>query len=183
MRLLVKILKNYDDGPFIQTYTGKHFYPLSQTEDQICIEDIAHHLSLICRYNGAAKYHYSVAQHCCYVSDLCSPENKLWGLLHDAEEAYWGDFAGPLKKELDYGQIPFLSKITKKLICKKFGLPEEEPDEVKYWDRLMLGNEHKVLMDHSFEFLQSVPNLRIDRWGFERAEDAFMYKFMELYNV
>lgn len=39
----------------ITTYTGKHIDPLHPDPDMICIEDIAHALSLICRGNGQVK--------------------------------------------------------------------------------------------------------------------------------
>ena len=48
----------------ITTYTGKHIDPLHPDPDMICIEDIAHALSLICRGNGQVKTFFSVGQHC-----------------------------------------------------------------------------------------------------------------------
>ena len=39
----------------ITTYTGRHIDPLHPDPDMICIEDIAHALSLICRGNGQVK--------------------------------------------------------------------------------------------------------------------------------
>jgi 5'-deoxynucleotidase YfbR-like HD superfamily hydrolase len=64
----------------------------------ILVDDIVHSLSLINRFNGAAKFPYSVAQHSLYVAGLLPPELKLHGLLHDAPEAYVGDMVSPLKK-------------------------------------------------------------------------------------
>lgn len=40
---------------YITTYTGKHIDPVHPISDLICIEDIAHALSLICRGNGQVK--------------------------------------------------------------------------------------------------------------------------------
>ena len=54
----------------ITTYTGRHFDPLHPEEALICIEDIAHALSLICRGNGHVKSFFSVGQHCI----LCARE-------------------------------------------------------------------------------------------------------------
>ena len=48
----------------ITTYTGRHIDPLHPDPDMICIEDIAHALSLICRGNGQVKTFFSVGQHC-----------------------------------------------------------------------------------------------------------------------
>lgn len=73
------------------TYSGLEFDPLNPTTDKINIEDIAHSLSMQCRYNGHVKRFYSVAEHCNIVSHNVRPKNALYGLLHDAAKAYTGD--------------------------------------------------------------------------------------------
>lgn len=88
--------------PFIITYTGKKFtYDMVYPCD-ICIEDIAHALSQLCRYTGHTNTFYSVAQHCLLIADKIpgGPEVKLAALLHDAAEAYVNDLASPLKRWL-----------------------------------------------------------------------------------
>lgn len=169
-----------DKGPFIQTYSGIHFHPLDPRPEDICIEDIAHHLSLINRYNGACAFPYSVAQHCCYVSDYCSDRNKLWGLLHDASEAYWSDIPSPIKHNIDLGQWPDLEAITIMAICDKFGISCIEPSEVKVVDKLILGNEHRWLMKKHFD-LPYIDGLVIEQWSWQRAKNEFMIRFRGLY--
>lgn len=72
--------------------------------EQINLHDIAHGLAYTCRWNGATKSYYSVAEHCCRMFDVASTkEQKLTALFHDAEEAYWGDIISPLKKLLPIG--------------------------------------------------------------------------------
>lgn len=51
-------------SPQITTYSGKHFDITHPNPEAICIEDIAHALSLICRGNGHVTTFYSVGQHC-----------------------------------------------------------------------------------------------------------------------
>lgn len=77
-------------GDYITTFTGKHFYPMSPDPMAICIEDIAHALSLICRGNGHVHKFWSVAEHCI----CCAKEAEARGLsarvilaclLHDAK--------------------------------------------------------------------------------------------------
>src|SRR5579885_2784587 len=84
-------------GDWIQTYCGVAFYPLDPRPEEILIEDIAHALSMLCRFTGHVKRFYSVAQHCVYVSHRCDPKDALWGLLHDAAEAYLNDISRPVK--------------------------------------------------------------------------------------
>ena len=96
---------------WIQTYTGKKFYPYAPKKEDVCIEDIAHALSMICRFNGHCKEFYSVAQHSYYVSVLCGDQREhrvsycqflaAYGLMHDAAEAYLGDIPSPIKTSQD----------------------------------------------------------------------------------
>ena len=51
------------EGDWIQTYTGKVFWPLDPEPDEIDIEDVAHALSLKCRFNGQCDHFFSVAAH------------------------------------------------------------------------------------------------------------------------
>jgi hypothetical protein len=86
---------------WIQTYLGLAFDIDAPRPDQIEIEDIAHALSNICRFNGHCAWHYSVAQHSVYVAQLVEavdPALALTGLLHDSAEAYIGDWSSPLKQ-------------------------------------------------------------------------------------
>jgi hypothetical protein len=50
-------------GNWMQTYTGKAFWPLDPRPDEIDIDDIAHSLSMQCRYAGHCLRFYSVAEH------------------------------------------------------------------------------------------------------------------------
>ena len=51
------------DTAWITTYTGKKFYPAVPDLELISIIDIAHALSMICRYAGHCTKFYSVAEH------------------------------------------------------------------------------------------------------------------------
>ena len=82
---------------WIQTYTGRKVYPLELTADQVCVEDVAHALSLKCRFAGHCRRFYSVADHSLRVAAILPPPLRLAGLLHDAAEAYLPDVAGPIK--------------------------------------------------------------------------------------
>ena len=90
---------------YITTYTGIRFYPAQPDAEGVCIEDIAHALSFLCRGNGHVSKFWSVAQHCI----LCAREAaaREWPdrlvlacLLHDASECYLSDVPRPFKKEM-----------------------------------------------------------------------------------
>src|SRR5690349_19702773 len=124
----------WERGSWMQTFTGRRFYPLDPKVEDIDPTDIAHALSLICRYGGHVTRFYSVAEHCVLLSHAVSPENALWALLHDATEAYVGDMVRPLKQHM-----PAYRDVEDRLmlvIADRFGLPIRDgedflPDEVK----------------------------------------------------
>jgi hypothetical protein len=82
---------------WLATYSGAEFSLIDPQPDQVRIGDIAHSLSQLCRFVGATRSFYSVAQHCVLVSDHCPPEYAFAGLMHDAAEAYCLDMPRPLK--------------------------------------------------------------------------------------
>jgi 5'-nucleotidase len=88
---------------YIRTFTGAKFYPLDPDPDFVRIEDIAHSLSLVCRWAGHVPHFYSVALHSIHVSRMVDSGQALAALLHDASEAYLGDMAKPVKLDMpDY---------------------------------------------------------------------------------
>ena len=93
------------DG-FIGTFSGLRFWPLAPNLEKILVEDIAHALAHQCRFGGHASRFYSVAEHSVHVSQLCLPEHALWGLLHDASEAYLVDLPRPLKLLPEFARVP-----------------------------------------------------------------------------
>ena len=117
--------------------------------DDIDIRDIAHHLSLTCRFGGACREFYSVARHSIFVCGAVSPENQLWGLLHDAAEAYIGDWIRPIKHDYSpelHHIIQELENRILKVIARKYNLPWPMPREVKDADDRMLATEMRDLM-------------------------------------
>lgn len=80
--------------------------PINEIQSEhIFINDIALALSKQCRYNGNVNGFYSVAEHCILLAKHATSLNKPKGfvlqiLLHDAAEAYIGDIAYHIKREL-----------------------------------------------------------------------------------
>jgi len=89
-------------GNFMQVYSGKQFWPMSPRAAEVDIDDIAHSLSLQCRYAGHCLRFYSVAEHSVHVANWLRqqelpPRTVMQGLLHDASEAYLVDVPRPVK--------------------------------------------------------------------------------------
>ena len=76
----------------IRTFSGIHMSPADPRPEEICIEDIAHALSLMTRANGHFPVFYSVAQHSLDCAAMAQAEGRssrevLACLLHDASES------------------------------------------------------------------------------------------------
>lgn len=173
--------QSWGRGDWLQTYTGKQFFPMDPDPAEVNITDIAHALSLLCRYNGHVQRFYSVAEHCVLVSHLVSPEEALWGLLHDATEAYVGDMVRPLKNHMpDYQRVENRVMLA---IAERFDLSGTMPDGVKTADtRLLLDERDALLGPAPAEWdVDGVPyGVTIEGWSPERAETEYLARFKEL---
>ncbi|WP_108860490.1 HD domain-containing protein [Ruegeria sp. Alg231-54] len=119
--------------------SGRRLDLLDPTPVDIEIEDIAHGLAFVARWNGqtAGDYAYSVAEHSLLVEELfgrivpkAPAKWRLAGLLHDAPEYVIGDMISPVKSAVgpDYGA---LDDRLATAIHIRFGLPAEVPKTVK----------------------------------------------------
>jgi 5'-deoxynucleotidase YfbR-like HD superfamily hydrolase len=135
-----------DNEGWIQTHSGVRFSPLEPIPETILIQDIAHALSMQCRFSGHVNSFYSVAQHSVGVSYVCDAQDALWGLLHDATEAYLIDVPSPLKRSGKFQEFVKIEATMQTAICKRFGLEDKEPPSVKKADKLMVVTEARDLM-------------------------------------
>ena len=86
----------------VETCSGRYVDVRRPDPATIDTMDIAHALSMQCRFNGHVRDFYSVAEHCVRVANHLPPALRIHGLLHDAAEAYVGDVVTPVKRWL-YG--------------------------------------------------------------------------------
>lgn len=119
--------------------SGRRLDLLDPTPVDIEIEDIAHGLAFVARWNGQTEgdYPYSVAEHSLLVEALLGrisagiePKWRLAALLHDAPEYVIGDMISPVKDAVgpDYGE---LDERLAAAINIRFGLPAVIPASVK----------------------------------------------------
>lgn len=142
-------------GDWMQTFTGKPFYVMDPHPEDIDAIDIAHGISMQCRYNGHVSRFYSVAEHCVLVSDYlaesgASPHDVLYGLLHDGTESYVGDMVRPLKKHMP--DFSAAEDVVMGAIAARFGLISAEmPQPVREADT-------RILLDERAELCATPPN-------------------------
>jgi hypothetical protein len=164
---------------YIKTYTGKIFYPLAPTLDQICIEDIAHALSNVCRYGGHCEKTLTVAQHSCMVSDWL-PQYKLEGLMHDGTEAYLGDMVRPLKHSPKMRQYRLAENKLDIILHEKFDLDPAARKLVKEYDNRALATEMKLLFSDRTISFEPLPITKYVVWSHQRSKKEFMKRWEKL---
>lgn len=170
---------------YITMFSGAHINPLDLQVEDILLEDIAHHLALQCRWSGATKWHYSVAQHAYYCSLLVPPEQAYDALHHDDAETYLQDMAKPLKNHETLGQAyRGAEQRIERVIRDALGVTFPFPPLVKYADISMLIAEAEQLVhgrDHwgYYHDIQAA-DIEIKKWSPENAEAKFLARHTEL---
>jgi len=118
---------------------GRRLDLLDPTPMDVEIEDIAHGLAFVARWNGqtSGDYPYSVAEHSLLVENLYSRMQpnaptkwRLAALLHDAPEYVIGDMISPVKAAIGPGYGELDNRLTA-AIHLRFGLPAALPKIVK----------------------------------------------------
>lgn len=168
-------------GDWMQTYSGRMYWPLDPHADEVYIEDIAHALSNMCRYAGHCLNFYSVAEHSVHMSRYAAPADKKWALLHDASEAYITDIIRPLKPHLhNYYQLEALNMNA---ICERFDMDSVMPENVKWID-------NQILLDERDQNCSVPPadwnipglglGITLEFWTPKEAERRFLEAFYKL---
>jgi uncharacterized protein len=118
--------------------SGRRLDLLDPSPLDVEIEDIAHGLARVARWNGQTKgaHAFSVAQHCVLVERLAaelkprlSREARLMALLHDAPEYVIGDLISPFKAAVGIDYKDFELRLLA-AIHLRFGLPSRAPAEL-----------------------------------------------------
>lgn len=174
-------------GDWIQTYSGGRFWLADPRPCEVKAIDIAHALALVNRFVGHTIQPYSVAQHSVLVSRLVEPEYALQGLLHDAHEAYIGDWSRPLKKSLLLSVAVYLNEIVSAIdaaIFSKFKVARsaKSDEAVSDADSIALYAEAKCLMNQcEVEWVEPLalrPSVVPVDW--REAERMFLERLKEL---
>jgi len=119
--------------------SGRRLDLLEPSPLDVEIEDIAHGLARVARWNGQTRgaHAFSVAQHCVIVEQLVSemyptldPRWRLAALLHDASEYVIGDMISPFKAALGIDYKAFEARLME-AVHLRFGLPAELPHAVE----------------------------------------------------
>ena len=119
--------------------SGRRLDLLDPSPMDIEVEDIAHGLARVARWNGqtVGEHAFSVAQHSVVVEEVAAalqpglePRWRLAALLHDAPEYVIGDMISPFKAALGVDYRAFEERLEH-AIHVRFGLPPRTPAEIK----------------------------------------------------
>jgi 5'-deoxynucleotidase YfbR-like HD superfamily hydrolase len=119
--------------------SGRRLDLLDPTPMDIEVEDIAHGLAFVARWNGQTRgdWPYSVAEHSLLVEEIMvrkdpalAPRWRLAAVLHDAPEYVIGDMISPVKAAVGPGYGALDERLTA-AIHRRFGLPAVLPAPIK----------------------------------------------------
>ena len=183
--------------------SGRRLEILNPSPLDVEIEDIAHGLSFLARWNGQTigDYPFSVAQHSLLVENIFSKQfpkmdntSKLFALLHDSAEYVISDMISPLKTHLGLAYEALDEKLTM-AICVRFNIPiaklKKIKRQVKVADKIAAWLEATQLAGFSKTEADSLFGKHLGVEGFENnllpetpffVRKKFVNRFNELYN-
>ena len=179
-------MNTYLRKPFILTYSGLNFSLHDESINAFRLRDIAHSLSMQCRFTGHTKRFYSVAEHCVlmsrHVTDL---DCKIVALYHDAAEAYLGDVASPVKQQLpDYKKLE--ENIERRLFMwLDYSVPPYVKQLIKILDtRILLRERNELLLPVNKSWIENEVTTPLDVdimcWPPAKAEEEFLKQSEEI---
>tara|TARA_A100001015_G_scaffold178621_1_gene198555 strand:+ start:175 stop:762 length:588 start_codon:yes stop_codon:yes gene_type:complete len=183
--------------------SGRRLEILDPSPLDIEIEDIAHGLSFLARWNGqtTGDYPFSVAQHSLLVENIFSRQfpkmdnqSKLFALLHDSAEYVISDMISPLKTHLGIAYEALDEKLTM-AICIRFNIPTTRiktiKKQVKIADKMAAWLEAIRLAGFSKQEADGLFGKQVGVESFENyllpdtpyfIRKKFVKRFNELYN-
>lgn len=180
------------DTGWIQTYTGRKFWPLAPRIEDVDLVDIQHALGMLCRFGGHSHYFYSVAEHSYIMSRHITPEYALYALMHDAAEAYLVDVPRPIKRQLGPiyrdAENALLRVIFEKVGLVPYSADEPLPPQVREMDARMLLTERTQFMPntaHGWSEIEHLAPVDADLYGWtpKFAKYAFGVRMRELLGI
>ena len=175
--------------------SGRRLDLLDPSPLDIEIEDIAHGLARVARWNGQTigDHAFSVAQHSLIVEEIVgfidpalSPEDRLMALLHDGSEYVIGDMISPFKNALGVDYRTFEDRLER-AIHIRFGLTPKIPPALKklikradlacaYFEATQVAGFGK---DESLALFGAPPTgiqILIDPWPATKAQTAYIMR-------
>lgn len=179
--------------------SGRRLDLLDPSPVDVEIEDIAHGLARVARWNGQTKgpIPFNVAQHSLIVENFCGELKPGWpvkwrlaALLHDAPEFVIGDMISPFKAQLG-GHYKTIESRLMQAIHLRFELPPHLPETVEklikradrasaYFEAVQLAGFEVAEAEKFFGHTRGVTPLTLNVMTTLEAQDAYLKRFFEL---
>jgi 5'-deoxynucleotidase YfbR-like HD superfamily hydrolase len=185
--------------------SGRRLDLLDPAPKDIEVEDIAHGLARVARWNGQTTgvHAFSVAQHALLVEEIATAMHpdltsrwRLAALLHDAPEYVIGDLISPFKTAIGLDYKAFEGKLLE-AIHRRFGLPPSLPERITmaikmadriaaYYEATQLAGFTEAEASRYFGMPRGVPaRMRqqleaLDAVSIAEAQAEFLARFEEL---
>lgn len=168
-------------GQWMQTFTGRQFWPLDPRSGEVHLVDIAHALSMQCRYAGHCIEYYSVAEHCVLLAQFVPKPLKPWALMHDASEAYLVDVPRPVKADLTGYRA--LEEGVMLAVAARFGLEWPMPAALHEFDDRIIGDERVNLSTCVADWttVHDPLGITLHNWSPAEAKVQFLRMFAEVF--
>jgi hypothetical protein len=174
---------------WIPTFSGRAFDVVDPSSRDISIRDIAHSLSMQCRFGGHCRRFYSLAEHGLLLSRTVDRKLALCALLHESAHAYIQEVIIPLRPLLA-GYQELTSRVWA-MVAKRFRLPLVLPAAIRQADFRLLATEIEyLLLPTPKPWLQGVNPFTLEELGVQHtkqlgllpreARQLFLERFAEL---
>ncbi len=196
--------KTKSDAPraWQRMLSGRRLDLLDPAPIDIEIEDIAHGLARVARWNGQTKgaLPFNVAQHSLIVEEFCAAFKPGWpakwklaALLHDAPEFVIGDMISPFKAQLG-GQYKTIEKRLAQAVHLRFSLPADLPDTVEktikradrasaYFEAVQLAGFDPVEARRFFGAPRGLAAAKLKVLSTVDAQEKYLARFKTLYQA
>ncbi len=179
--------------------SGRRLDLLDPSPFDIEIEDIAHGLARVARWNGQTlgDHAFSVAEHCVLVEEICRSLRPGWpakwrlsALLHDAPEYVVGDMISPFKAALGMDYKAFEHKLEA-AIHLRYGLPPQVPQSIEavikradrasaYFEAVQLAGFAEPEAARIFTRPRGIMPVKITPLPPKEAQQVFLSRFEKL---
>lgn len=186
-------------GAWQRMLSGRRLNLLDPSPLDIEIEDIAHGLARVARWNGQTKgaHAFSVAQHCLLVERLAGEikpgltrQGRLAALLHDAPEYVIGDLISPFKRAVGINYKDLENRLLE-AIHVRFGLTPRPSEALHrlikkadvasaYLEATQLAGFDPKEAGRLFALPQGLAHKRLEPWGPVEAQSRYIKRFREL---
>ena len=182
--------------------SGRRLDILDPAPIDIEVEDIAHGLARVARWNGQTKgdLPFNVAQHSLIVEEFCAALKPGWpakwklaALLHDGPEFVIGDMISPFKAQLG-GQYKVIEKRLTQAIHLRFSLPADLPDTVEktikradrasaYFEAVQLAGFDPAEARRFFGAPRGIAPIELEVMSATQSQEKYLARFAALYQT